>query len=79
MCERGISLFPAPVAGWLTLRLSTAGCHIFGKSQTVGYHIFGNLKVQVIYLFVECCSWIKMICIQIYNVISKGLLSNPQQ
>ena len=23
------------------------------------------------------CSWIKMICIQIYNVISKGLLSNP--
>ena len=28
---------------------------------------------------VDSCSWIRMICIQIYNVISKGLLSNPQQ
>ena len=25
------------------------------------------------------CSWIRMICIQVYKVITKGLLSNPQQ
>ena len=43
LCLRGrFPIFPALVAGWLTLRLNTAGCHIFGRSQTVGYHIFGK-------------------------------------
>ena len=29
--DREISIFPAPVVGWLVLILNTAGCHIFGK------------------------------------------------
>ena len=36
MYEREISLFPAPAAGWSTLKLSTVGCQIFGKFQTAG-------------------------------------------
>ena len=35
----------------------------------------GSLRLCIDYK----CSWIRMICIQIYNVITKGLLSNPQQ
>ena len=30
MSEMEISFFPAPAVGWLTLRLDTTGCHIFG-------------------------------------------------
>ena len=38
--ERGISPFPALAAGWIVLRLNTAGYHIFGKFQLAGYHAF---------------------------------------
>ena len=38
--ERGISLFPAPAAGWIVLRLNTAGYHIFGKFHLAGCHAF---------------------------------------
>ena len=37
MSEREISLFLTPAAGLLALKLSTAGCRIFGKSRNVGY------------------------------------------
>ena len=40
MSEKGISPFPAHVAGWIVLRLNTADCHIFGKFQLAGYHDF---------------------------------------
>ena len=40
MSERGISPIPAPAAGWIVLRLNTAGCHIFGKFQLAGCHAF---------------------------------------
>ena len=36
MSERKISLFPAPAAGWLTLKLSIIGCQIFGKFKSAG-------------------------------------------
>ena len=35
--EREISPFLAPAVGWLTLRLNSVVCHIFGRSQSVGY------------------------------------------
>ena len=38
--EKEISLFLTPTADLLALKLNTAGCHIFGKSQTVGYLSF---------------------------------------
>ena len=40
MCERGISPFLAPTAGWIALILNTASCHIFGKFRLAGYHAF---------------------------------------
>ena len=38
--EKEISLFLTPAAGLLALKLNTAGCHIFGRSQTIGYLSF---------------------------------------
>ena len=36
MSEREVYLSPDPTAGWLTLKLGTAGCQIFVKFHTAG-------------------------------------------
>ena len=43
MSERGISPFPALAAGWIVLRLNTAGCHIFWKFHLAGFHAFEKI------------------------------------
>ena len=49
------------------------------RVSTPSYIIPPVEEVAVRPYLVPLCSWIRLICIQIYDVITKGLLSNPQQ
>ena len=67
MFEREISLFPVPVAGWLTLKLSTADCQIFGKFQTAGS------LVQRVFYYINPLVSLGIHCLMLFHKISHHL------
>ena len=77
---------PAHVVDWGKIEVDTDGtfkegpvCIMDSWDQVLRRKTVRLVKVLWQHCGVEECSWIKMICIQIYDVITKGLLSNPQQ